>query len=172
MSDDENTSEPKESTLCKSCGLCCTGHLFAWVRLKATELDASRALGLNVIRSDPRQRGFTQPCPVWKGQCTVYTSPHYPRVCRNYQCKLLRDMLADSISLPESLPIVQQALTMIRDVESFLPDSPNISFRERLISQMKQGNADSEFQLKANAVLDFFENQFGVNDFFDKLGEE
>lgn len=57
-------SEPQAQTLCKSCGLCCSGHLFAWVRLNANELDKSEALGLNVIRNDPCQSGFVQPCPV------------------------------------------------------------------------------------------------------------
>jgi len=42
----------QSQTLCKSCGLCCSGHLFAWVRLNANELDKSEALGLNVIRND------------------------------------------------------------------------------------------------------------------------
>jgi len=171
MSDDENTSEPKESTLCKSCGLCCTGHLFSWVRLKASELDSSQALGLNVIRSDPRQRGFTQPCPVWQGVCTVYNSPHYPGGCRKYQCKLLKQMIDGDTPLSESLTIVQQAMVMIREVEALLPASPNISFRERLVAQMEEGNADSDFHSKAEGLLAFFELHFGVNDFLDQPAE-
>ena len=34
--------------LCKACGLCCSGHLFAWVRLDANELDKVEKLGLKV----------------------------------------------------------------------------------------------------------------------------
>lgn len=157
--------ESQGATLCKSCGLCCTGHLFSWVRLRATELDPSQALGLNVIRSDPKQRGFTQPCPLWQGQCTVYTSPHYPRVCSAYQCKLLKEVLDENIPLPESLTVVQQAKEMIRELESLLPVSSNISFRERLVAHMEHGNADSGFQLKADALLIFLDKHFGVNDF-------
>jgi hypothetical protein len=175
------TDEPSESQgtiLCKSCGLCCTGHLFSWVRLRAVELDPSQALGLNVIRSDPRQRGFTQPCPLWQGQCTVYTSPHYPRVCRTYKCKLLKEVLDENIPLPESLNVVQQAKEMIRELEAFLPVSPIVSFRERLVAHMEHlerlkapdghGNIELEFRVKADALLIFFEKNFGVNDFFDK----
>ncbi len=48
----------ESQSVCKSCGLCCSGYLFAWVRLNANELDKSEALGLNVIRNDPHQRGL------------------------------------------------------------------------------------------------------------------
>jgi hypothetical protein len=142
------------------------------VRLKAVELTPLEKMGLNVIRSDPRQRGFTQPCPMWNGICTIYQSNHYPRGCDSYKCKLLRELLDESVALPKALRTVQQAMKMIREVEVFLPAAPNISFRERLISQVEQGNADADFQQKANLLLAFFEKHFGVNDFFDKPEEE
>ena len=178
MTGTDEQSESQGTILCKSCGLCCTGHLFSWVRLRAVELDPSQALGLNVIRSDPRQRGFTQPCPLWQGQCTVYTSPHYPRVCRTYQCKLLKEVLDENIPLSESLTVVQQAKEMIKELEAFLPVSPIVSFRERLVARMEHleasnghGNTELEFRVKADALLIFFEKHFGVNDFFDKPWE-
>jgi uncharacterized protein len=167
---DEATESPG-TILCKSCGLCCTGHLFSWVRLKASELDPSQALGLNVIRSDPRQRGFTQPCPLWQGQCMVYDSPHYPRGCRTYQCKQLKEVLDENLQLPGSLNVVQQAKEMIDEVEMLLSPAPNLSFRERLIAQMQQVDAESELRIKADALLVFFDRYFGVNDFFDGAGE-
>ncbi len=64
MTEIEYSRASEATTLCKACGLCCTGHLFSWVRLKAVELTPLEKLGLNVIRSDPRQRGVTQPCPM------------------------------------------------------------------------------------------------------------
>ena len=171
MPDAEEARQSPGTILCKSCGLCCTGHLFSWVRLKASELDSSQALGLHVIRSDPRQRGFTQPCPLWQGQCTVYTSPHYPRGCRTYQCKLLKEVLDDNIPPSESLNVVQRAKEMIKEVETLLPPAPNLGFRERLIAQMEQGDPESELLGKADALLIFFDTHFGVNDFFDEAGE-
>ena len=182
MTDTDRTNESPGTILCKSCGLCCTGHLFSWVRLKASELAPSRALGLNVIRSDPRQRGFTQPCPLWQGQCTVYTSPHYPRVCRTYQCKLLKEVLDENTSLPEALTVVQQAKGTIHEVEALLPSSPNPNFRERLVAQLEnlkrikasagQENADLGFRQKAGALLTFYEEVFGVKDLVDGPDEE
>jgi hypothetical protein len=172
-------SESQANILCKTCGLCCSGHLFAWVRLNASELNPSEALGLNVIRSDPRQRGFTQPCPLWDGQCTIYVSSNYPRVCGIYKCKLLKELFDESISLPSALTVVQDALKMIRELEPVLQASPNISFRERLVSRleslnssMKHGSVDTEFRLKAEELLTVYEKYFGVDDLLDKPSGE
>ena len=171
MTSTKQTNESPATTLCKSCGLCCTGHLFIWAKLRSAELDSAQALGLNVIR-EPRQRGFSQPCPLWDGVCTVYTSPHYPRFCHTYKCKLLKELLEENIPLPEALTVVQQAMGMIQELETFLPASSEISFRERLVTHMEQGNADLEFRLQASALLNFFKKHFGVSDFFDKPREE
>jgi len=166
-----DSSESHGTTLCKSCGLCCTGHLFIWSKLRSAELDSAQALGLHVIR-EPRQRGFSQPCPLWQGQCTIYTSPHYPRFCHTYKCKLLKQLLDENTTLPAALTVVQQTMGMINELELYLPASQNISFRERLIAHIEQGYSDPEFQLKANTLLAFFEKQFGVNDFFDPPEED
>lgn len=176
MADIESINESPATILCKSCGLCCSGHLFAWVRLNANELDRSEALGLTVIRSDPRQRGFTQPCPLWNGICTVYTFPDYPRSCGTYKCTTLRRLLDEDIQLPEAMIVVQDTLQMIHELESFLPASSSISFRERLIAhkeyleeseERRQGMEAQEFLLKADELLRRYEDRFGVDDFID-----
>jgi hypothetical protein len=138
------------------------------VRLKAVELSPLDKLGLNVIRSDPRQRGFTQPCPMWNGVCAIYDSHHYPKGCDSYKCKLLRELLDESVALPKALKVVKRAMELIQEVEMFLPPSPEISFRERLIEQVEHGNAGADFQQKADALLAFLDKKFGVNDFFEK----
>lgn len=154
--------------LCKACGLCCSGHLFAWVRLDANELDKVEKLGLNVIRDDPRQRGFLQPCAVWDGTCTVYTSPDYPRSCARYKCKQFKELIDEKTSLPDAVAKVQQAHEMIRDVEVYLPISQNISFRERLLMKMEDHSPENDsFCEKAQALISYFEDFFGVMDFFD-----
>lgn len=168
--------ESTAQTLCKSCGMCCNGNLFAWVRLNANELDRSEALGLNVIRNDPRQRGFTQPCPLWNGQCTVYTSPDYPRSCGTYKCKVLRQLLDEDISLPDAMTVIQETLEMIRVIESLLPASPSMSFRERLIvhkealekkDERELGMVENKFLEKTGELLTRYEDRFGVDDFID-----
>ena len=128
---------------------------------------------MHVYRSDPNQRGFSQPCPLWKGQCTIYVSPHYPRACRSYKCKLLKEMLGGNTSLPNALKVVEQAKGMIHDLEALLPSSPNTNFRERLVAQLeKSADADLEFRLKADALLMFYKEVFGVKDLVDKPDEE
>lgn len=163
----DKLSAAQGSLLCKSCGLCCTGHLFVWVKLKSAEKAPAQNLGLNVIHSDPRQRGFTQPCPLWQGQCTIYTSPHYPKSCRTYQCKQLKGILNENASMDDSLSIIQQAKDMISEVDVLLPSSGIINFRERLVESVEQGILDVESQLKSNDLLVFLETHFGVKDFFD-----
>lgn len=157
--------------LCKACGLCCTGHLFAWAKLRSSELQAAEALGLKVLGSDPKQRGFNQPCPLWDGECTIYTSPDYPHFCRVYKCTLLKKVIDGTTSLPYALAAVSEAKELISEVERYLPASLNKNFRERLVAHMEQGSADSEFQHKARTLLLFYKDYFGVKDLIDHLDD-
>jgi len=177
MSGVDKPNESDGSTLCKSCGLCCTGHLFIWAKLRSVELNAAEALGLTVFR-EPLQRGFSQPCPLWQGQCTIYTSPHYPHSCRTYKCKLLKRVLDETTPLIEALPVVEQAMVMINELEALLPASANPNFRERLVAHLEQleeseerANAEEEFLPKAQALLIFYERHFGVKDLVEGPGE-
>jgi uncharacterized cysteine cluster protein YcgN (CxxCxxCC family) len=161
-------TESPSNALCKACGLCCSGHLFSWVRLNTNELDKVERLGLNVIRNDPRQRGFLQPCPVWNGVCTVYSSPDYPRSCAKYKCKQFKELVEEKISLPDAMEKVQQAHEMIRKLEAYLPVSATVSFRERLLTKMEDRSPENEeFREKAQRLLSYFEDFFGVMDFFE-----
>ena len=178
----DETNESQANILCKSCGLCCTGHLFISTKLRSAELDSAEALGLNVFRSVPSQRGFSQPCALWQGQCTIYTSSHYPHFCRTYKCKLLKEVLDENTPLPNALIVVQQAKGMIHELEALLPSSSNTNFRERLVAHLenrerlkasaRQENTDMEFRLKADALLIFYKKVFGVKDLVDKPDEE
>jgi hypothetical protein len=173
MTGTDETNGSQGNILCKSCGLCCTGHLFIWTKLRSAELDSAQVLGLNVFGSDPSQRGFSQPCPLWQDECTIYTSPHYPHFCRTYKCKLLKEVLDENTPLPDAMTVVQQAKEMIHEVEALLPTSPNINFRARLVAQLEENeNTDLEFQRKAYALLILYEKVFGVKDLVDKAEEE
>ena len=175
MTDMDKTSESPGNTLCKSCGLCCTGHLFIWTKLRSAELDSAQALGLNVFRSVPSQRGFSQPCPLWQGQCTVYSSPHYPHFCRTYKCKLLKKVLDETTSFPDALTVVEQAKEIIHEVEVLLPASPHTNFRERLVAHLEnlktspeQEGTDLNLRQKVDTLLTLYEQVFGVDDLVEK----
>lgn len=134
---------------------------------------------MRVFRSDPRQRGFSHPCPLWKGQCPIHASPHYPHICRAYKCKLLKELLGENTSLSNALTVVEQAKGMIHELEALLPASTNLNFRERLVAHIEyleksagQENADLEFRRKAAVLLIFYEKVFGVNDLIDNPEEK
>jgi len=173
MTDFEETGISPADTLCIACGLCCTGHLFIWARLRPSELDRAEARGMKVFRDDPSQRGFSLPCPLWKGHCTIHTDPHYPHVCREYKCKLLKEVIAENIPLPDALKVMEQAKKMIDELKALLPASPNNNFRERFVEHFeKSAGMDSEFRQKADALLKFYEEYLGVKDLIDKPAEE
>lgn len=176
MTGSQETNESQASALCKACGLCCTGHLFIWVKLRPRELDPAEALGMTVFRSDPTQRGFSQPCPLWKGDCTIHASAHYPRACLAYQCKLLKEVIAEKTALPAALDLIQQAKELIRELEPLLPALPNPNFRERLVTRIEHpqrftqlSDSEAEFQRKAGDLLAFYARVFGVNDLLEKM---
>ncbi|PKN91340.1 MAG: hypothetical protein CVU44_19695 [Chloroflexi bacterium HGW-Chloroflexi-6] len=175
MTSPDETGQSAANLLCKACGLCCSGHLFIWVKLRPAELDPAQALGMQVYRSDPSQRGFNQPCPLWLGQCTIYTSKNYPHACRAYKCKLLKEVIAEKTTLPDSLTAIEQTKNMIRELEPLLPALPNPNFRERLVARIERPQdfaemqaSAAEFGQKAAALLDVYEKIFGVNDLLEK----
>jgi uncharacterized protein len=178
MTDIDETNLSPADSLCIACGLCCTGHLFIWARLRPSELDRAEARGMTVFRDDPSQRGFSLPCPLWQGQCTIHTSRHYPHVCREYKCKLLKEVIAETTPLPGALTVLDQAKEMISELKLLLPSSSNSNFRERLVAHLeslqrlkKSADGDREFRLKASALLIFYEEAFGVKDLIDKPDE-
>lgn len=168
----EQTNDSQANILCKSCGLCCTGHLFAWTKLRSAELENAEQLGLKVLRSIPSQRGFNQPCPLWKGQCTVYASPGYPHFCSTYKCTLLKKLLDERVTLREALDLVEQAKSKFRELETLLPRSTNPNFRERLAAQLEDlpdlpestSQGVREFRQNASELLDLYDEVFGVSD--------
>jgi hypothetical protein len=88
-------------------------------------------------------------------------------------------VLAENTPLPHALTKIEQAKEMIRELEVLLPASSNDNFRERLVAHLeyleksnRQEKADLEFRLKADALLIFYEQVFGVKDLVDKPDEE
>jgi hypothetical protein len=130
---------------------------------------------MTVFRADPTQRGFSQPCPLWQGQCSIYNSPNYPRACRAYQCKLLKEMIAQQTTLPDALKEIAKAKEIMNSLEPLLPTLPNPNFRERLVARIEHPQqfcelADSalEFQEKAANLLALYEQVFGITDLLEK----
>ncbi len=88
---------------------------------------------------------------------------------------MLRRLLDEDISLSDALSIIQETLTLIREIEQLLPVSSTLSFRERLITykenlesnEKEYTEAESEFLRKAEVLLTYYEEGFGMDDFID-----
>ncbi|MBK8821181.1 MAG: hypothetical protein IPN58_00875 [Anaerolineales bacterium] len=88
---------------------------------------------------------------------------------------MLKRLLDNDIALPEALSTIRETLNLIREIEPLLPVSSAISFRERLITHKEileskgavPEGVDSEFLRKAEILLTYYEDQFGVDDFID-----
>jgi len=83
--------EPETNTLCKACGLCCSGHLFAFGSLLPDETTSAQALGMTLQQSYQEKLGFTMPCPMWIGQCSIYLHPDKPKTCGRFECKKFKE---------------------------------------------------------------------------------
>jgi hypothetical protein len=178
MTDTNEILSPAD-TLCVTCGLCCTGHLFLWAKLKSVEVQTVRGLGLNVLGVEPENRGFGLPCPLWDGKCPIHTSPDYPHACRTYKCKLLKQVIDESTPLSDALDVIEQAKSMIAELKTLLPDSRSNNFRERLVAHLEHldtlttlRDADLDFQQKARDLLILYKKQLGVKDLFERLEED
>ncbi len=81
---EDRTAE--RSQLCRTCGACCNGGMFAFVDVEPGELTPATRRRLSVIE----ERGvFSQPCPAWTATgCEVYADR--PRRCHEYTCDLYR----------------------------------------------------------------------------------
>ena len=173
------TRESESATLCKACGLCCTGHLYAWAALEPKEIATTRALGLTVVQPAPKRQGFSLPCPRWDGQCTIYTHSDKPEVCDAFQCKLLKEVQAEQTPVAQALTVVDRAKEMIRELEALSPASSRKSFRVSLIEQVKQleraavpGEDGLAFRLKAGVLLIFVGREFGVEGLFNEAKKD
>jgi hypothetical protein len=97
-------------SLCRQCGLCCDGSLFARVILGAGD-DASQveAAGITVVEH-AGGRQFPQPCQCFRdGACSVYDTR--PGPCRRFRCQLLVDVQEGRISSADGAAIVGRAVS-------------------------------------------------------------
>jgi len=98
-------------TLCRACGLCCDGTLFARVPLSPTEVVPEDTLA--VVTNDKGGRHVPQRCAALSGTvCQVYSQR--PFACRRYECLLFGAMRSGEVSLDEALAVVTKARTLLQ----------------------------------------------------------
>jgi len=114
-------SLPDSNSLCRECGLCCNGVIFADGQLRPGD-DAARLreLGLAFVR--PARAGgekFRQPCKAFAGcQCQIYTER--PKSCREFDCLLLTNVKAGNTREEDALRTVRSALRRVREVKRLM----------------------------------------------------
>jgi len=116
-------AEPDANSLCRECGLCCNGVIFADVQLQsgdnATRL---RALGLAFLKNRKSpivNRKFSQPCTAFAGcECKIYSER--PTYCREFECLLLKSVKAGEVKISEARKIIRSAVRQAETVKRLL----------------------------------------------------
>lgn len=119
------------STLCRSCGFCCTGVVTDTVVISPTEdvafLEQYRG---EIFATDGGDKHWIEaPCPAHQEVCTVY--PIRPRDCRTYECGLLARVNAGETSEESAIGIVHD----VQDLLDKLADSASQESSEPLSRQ-------------------------------------
>ena len=111
-------AQPDANSLCRECGLCCNGVIFANVQLRPGD-DAARlrALGLTFARSKALK--FKQPCAAFGGcQCNIYSER--PVYCREFECLLLKSAKSGKVGINEARKAIRSALKQAEKVKTLL----------------------------------------------------
>ena len=106
-----------EETLCRKCGLCCDGTLFADVLVRAAELPPIKA---EIVYERRRPDYFLQqPCAAFcQDRCQVYADR--PSGCRQFECLLLKQTKQGKMPVGEALDIVRKTKARVSRVQSLL----------------------------------------------------
>lgn len=96
-----NSSADAATTLCTSCGLCCSGVVLSGVLLAPEELPWAAKHRLPVVET-PRGPAFAQPCALLvESRCGGYEGR--PGACRRFVCDLLGAVEAGERPLGEAI---------------------------------------------------------------------
>jgi Fe-S-cluster containining protein len=114
---------PDANSLCRECGLCCNGVIFADVELQSGDDEARlRALGLRFASNRQSQivnRKFIQPCTAFAGcQCNIYSER--PTYCREFECLLLKSVKASQTESTDAVKIIRSALRRVKKIKQLL----------------------------------------------------
>ena len=144
------------SSLCTSCGLCCTGALHQAAVLDEDEVAHARAIGLPVLNR--AKLSFAMPCPKLEGACcTIYGNR--PRVCSRYRCDLLQRLEDGRVLLEDALRIVQTAKPLIARLRELTPAGVTLP-EIRAAAASDDDDMQPELRLAATAVAVYMDKHF------------
>ena len=107
------------SRLCASCGMCCNGVMFHFVKLQPGDSPrALAALGLKVKRKR-KQDCILQPCPAHtECKCMIYEAR--PVRCRVFECQQLHRVAACAITEAAACEKISEAKLLVSEIDALL----------------------------------------------------
>jgi Fe-S-cluster containining protein len=100
-----------DQALCRSCGFCCDGTMFASVPLEAADLLAPlQARGIE-IQTNETKHSFMQPCGAYADNCCQIYADR-PSTCRKFRCELLKKYASGARSWEEAQQTIGRALAL------------------------------------------------------------
>jgi len=125
MSNLTHANPSAANSLCPACGLCCNGVLFADVKLAPGD-DAAWLTSHGLpVRQRGRSCSFSQPCAGLQadGRCRIYVDR--PQMCRDFECGVLKEVLAGRLTDSEALRVIRRAQRLARKVAVLLEQAGN-----------------------------------------------
>jgi len=147
---------PPDQALCRSCGLCCDGTIFACVPLAAEEKDFT---GNPVVPGAAEgQYQFKQPCGHYQdGVCRIYDVGR-PKSCVGFKCKLLHRAVFRSTRPRWSWSLAACVRTSLGGGVSLDLEALYVAWEE---TQQKKGTADWKKEHQA-LLLDYAALHWGL----------
>lgn len=152
-------SQSPSSTLCTSCGLCCSGALHQAAVLDEDEVARARAIGLPVLNR--AKLSFAMPCPKLKGTCcTIYGNR--PRVCSRYRCDLLQRLEDGRMLLEDAVRITQAAKPLVARLQELTPAGMTLPEVRAAAARPPSDTNDMppELRIAATAVAVYIDKHF------------
>jgi Fe-S-cluster containining protein len=113
-------AEDPETTLCRACGICCSGVLFSHAEVEEHELPRLARRGLPVIRPEVGLPELNLPCAAHgPAGCSIYEDR--PEKCASYACKLRGRLARGAVTLEAALATVARIKELARSVDAALP---------------------------------------------------
>ena len=147
--------------LCTDCALCCSGALFDSVPVAQAEAEGVAALGLEIVRRE-QGLGFSQPCPLLRGQlCGVYEGR--PPACRRFRCTLLERYEAGEVGFDEAKEKIGRARSMIEQARMSFAEGESVAAarqRWKTAGLPGAGGEAARFHLLMTALNRFLDRHF------------
>ncbi len=113
------------ATLCRACGMCCNGAMYAYVSL--TDGEAARLRTRLPVFQTAREtdHDFSLPCSLHGPEgCTIYEDR--PATCASYSCFLLDRVQSGRLPLRSALRSVTELRASIAGLERVLPPGDSL----------------------------------------------